>query len=107
VGIISPVLCLQCGGRVMYQGLPDGTRDQLGPGDVIPSGICQPPLDAMELMKRLSLEELQDVTRTMIIWAPEAFERGLQRVSHFREIRGWYPARAGSSANEVPGLSRG
>jgi hypothetical protein len=94
---------------MMYRtdpGEADG-RSWLAPGNVIPPDTCQPPVDAMELMKRLSLEELQDVAKTMIIWAPEAFERGLQRVSRYRQIPHWYPAGAGSSANEVPGLSHG
>lgn len=94
---------------MMYRPDPfaPGGRAPLVPGDVIPRDTCQPPVDAMALMKALSLEELQDVARTMIIWAPEAFERGLQRVSRNREIPYWYPDRAGSSANEVPGLSHG
>jgi hypothetical protein len=92
---------------MMYRTEPDGTRSPLLPGDTIAPNTCQPPLDAMELMKRLSLEELQDVASTMIIWAPEAFERGLQRVSFYRHIRGWYPARAHSSANEVINLPHG
>lgn len=83
-----------------------GGRAYLAPGDVVPPNVCQPPVDAMELMHRLSLEELQDVARVMIIWAPEAFERGLERVSELRKIPHWYPARAGSSACTDPVVAR-
>lgn len=94
---------------MMYRTDHDGTRQPLHPGDMMPRNMCQPPVDAMKLMKQLSLEELQDLVATMIIWAPEAFERGLLRVSSYRELRGWYPARAGSSAvdGDIPGLPHG
>jgi hypothetical protein len=54
------------------------------PGDVMPKGRCQPPVNAMKLMEALSLEELRRVARCMIIWAPEAFELGLERLSDDR-----------------------
>lgn len=92
---------------MMYRTEPDGSHANIPPCTVTPPNMCQPPVDAMELMKRLSLEELQDVAATMIQWAPEAFERGLLRVSYYRKIPYWYPARADSSANKVSGLSRG
>jgi hypothetical protein len=49
-------------------------------------GMCQPPVNAMELVDQLAPDELRQVMRTMIIWVPEAFEKGLQSVSETREI---------------------
>jgi hypothetical protein len=85
---------------MMYRIDAQGEVVPLEPGDFKPPGMCQPPVNAVKLMKQLSLQELQDVARTMIIWGPEAFEKGLQRVSDNRKIRGWYTDR-------VPGLSDG
>jgi hypothetical protein len=48
--------------------------------------MCQPPVNAMALIKRLSPDEMNRVLRCVAIWAPEAFEKGLQRVSEEREI---------------------
>jgi hypothetical protein len=75
---------------MMYRTSYDGEREQLWPGECMPSNMCQPPVNAMTLMEQLSLEELRDVARTMIIWAPEAFEKGLARVSRNRQIRYFY-----------------
>jgi hypothetical protein len=58
----------------------------LTPGDVMPSGMCQPPVDAMALIERLSPEAAQRVLRVVAVWAPEVLEKGLQRVSEEREI---------------------
>jgi hypothetical protein len=78
---------------MMYRTDPiePGGRANISGGNVVPPDVCQPPVDAMALADQLSLEELRDVVHTMIQWAPEAFERGLQRVSYFRKIPHWYP----------------
>jgi hypothetical protein len=92
---------------MMYRTDPDGIHQPIPPMDVTPPNMCQPPVDAIRLAKQLSFEELQDVVQTMIQWAPEAFERGLSRVSFFRQIRGWYSAKADSSANKVVDFRHG
>jgi hypothetical protein len=75
---------------MMYRTRADGDRVWLTPGDVVPRNVCQPPVDAMQLMEQLNLAELRQVVRTMIIWTPEAFERGLENVSKFRSIRNYF-----------------
>ena len=69
------------------------------PGDLMPRGRCQPPVDAMKLMQALSLKELQDVVRCMIIWAPEVFEKGLELVSEERALTAeWHREHAAGGA---------
>jgi hypothetical protein len=63
------------------------------PGDVMPRGMCQPPVNTAQLIETLDLEELRRVMRTMAIWVPEVFELGLQRVSEDRERRAAYHRR--------------
>ena len=60
--------------------------EPLTPGDIMPSGMCQPPVNAMALIDRLSPEAAQRVLRVVAVWAPEVLEKGLQRVSEEREI---------------------
>jgi hypothetical protein len=60
--------------------------EPITPGDVMPGGMCQPPVNAMALIKRLSPGEAQRVLRCVAIWAPEVLEKGLQRVSEERAI---------------------
>jgi hypothetical protein len=83
----------------MYRTDARGEVVPLEPGGLMPRGMCQPPVDAMKLMEQLSPQELRDVAHTMIIWAPEAFEKGLQRVSANRKIRGWYTDRPVSTVS--------
>jgi hypothetical protein len=64
----------------------DSKGDPLTPGDIMPSGMCQPPVNAMALIKRLSPEEAERVLRLVAVWAPELIEKGLQRVSEARAI---------------------
>jgi hypothetical protein len=72
---------------MMYRLAPDGTHAPIHSMDgVAPHGMCQPPVNARELVKELSLEELRRVMNTMIIWAPDLFEFGLYRVSEDRQI---------------------
>ena len=71
---------------MMYRLDSEGVRCPIDPGTVVPRNVCQPPVNAIELIKRLSRDELMDVVRTMTLWAPEAFERGLLRVSDYRQI---------------------
>jgi hypothetical protein len=59
--------------------------EPITPG-AIPPDMCQPPVNAMALIKRLSPEEAQRVLRCVAIWAPEVLEKGLQRVSEERAI---------------------
>jgi hypothetical protein len=64
----------------------DSKGEPLTPGDVMPRGMCQPPVNAMALIDRLSPEEMHRVLRVVAVWAPEVLEKGLQRVSEEREI---------------------
>jgi hypothetical protein len=70
------------------------TGDPITLGPVVPADMCQPPVKPRELIKQLSREELERLANTMAVWAPEAFERGLQRVSEVR-------AEMDSSAKQV------
>jgi len=44
--------------------------EPLTPGDIMPSGMCQPPVNAMALIKRLSPQEAQRVLRLVAVWGP-------------------------------------
>jgi hypothetical protein len=55
-------------------------------GYVRPSWRCQPPVNAMALIRRLSPDEANRIVRLVAVWAPELLELGLQRVSEIRAI---------------------
>jgi len=76
-----------------------GDGEPITPGDVMPRGMCQPPVNAMQLIEALDLDELRRAMRAMVIWAPEVFELGLQRVSEHRErTAAWRRRRAAGGA---------
>jgi len=60
--------------------------EPIPPADVMPHGMCQPPIDAMSLIERLSPAEAQRILRCLAIWVPEVLEQGLLRVSEDREL---------------------
>jgi hypothetical protein len=64
----------------------DSAGRPLTPGDAMPGGMCQPPVNAMALIGRLSPEEMNRALRLVAVWAPELIELGLQRVSESRAI---------------------
>jgi hypothetical protein len=70
---------------MMYTEDSRGRRYPIEPGDVRPSGMCQPPVEARALVQQLDRSELLTILRIMIVWAPEAFERGLLHVSERRD----------------------
>jgi hypothetical protein len=73
---------------MMYRINADGDREPIK-GFLLPMtalNVCQPPVNAIELIKQLDREELVDVVRLMTIYAPEALEKGLQRISEYRQI---------------------
>ena len=46
--------------------------------------VCQPPIHWRKLVDGLTEAELADVIQTMVIYAPDVFERALKYVSEFR-----------------------
>jgi hypothetical protein len=64
----------------------DSKGQPLTPAGFMPLGMCQPPVNAMALIKRLSPEEADRVLRLVAVWAPELIEKGLQMVSEQRAI---------------------
>jgi hypothetical protein len=70
---------------MMYRIEHDGSRAPYNLSGVIPPDMCQPPVEALALVRQLDHDEILTVLRIMIVWAPEAFERGLLHVSERRD----------------------
>jgi hypothetical protein len=70
---------------MMLRKCADGSMQPIKPGDLMPKGMCQPPVLARELAEQLSRDELLRIVNLTAIWAPEIFELGLLRVSEMRE----------------------